>query len=384
MLPVAPSPEGSPRSWRIIMKLNSDMKQSQASHRGDVACRIDDGFVQWLSGANCSLAVTTYQAGKLLFLGWNGKPTLNARHFSRAMGMACRGEALALATDSEIHLFHQAPLLSEDLYPDTPNRYDTLYLERSTYHTGDVFCHDLAYTDKGLVFVNTRFSCISTLSNSFSFEPIWHPHFIQSVTPGDLCHLNGLAVRDGALYAATALGVSSTAEGWRNNKNSGGVVIDIDSNEIVLNGLAMPHSPRWHGDNLWVLNSGKGDLLRLSQKDGKVDHVCHLSSYLRGLAFHGETAIIGLCKIREKKVFGGLPIENEVDQLMCGIALIDLNSGCKIGTFEFTAGVEEIYDIHVLPGVSNATIYTSEHSIISGAFTAPEFSYWIRADDNQV
>lgn len=357
------------------------MAKQSNSTKGDVACRVDQAFTRWLAEANCSLAVTTYQAGKLLLIGWDGqRPTLNARHFPRAMGIDCHEGSLALATDSEVRLFRQASLLTEDLLPDQPGRYDALYLEQAIFHTGDVFSHDLAFTDQGLMFVNTRFSCIATVSADYHFEPVWKPSFIDTIVPGDLCHLNGLAVHHGRLQTVTALGRSDTPGGWREQKAGGGIVIDTASSEIVLSGLAMPHSPRWYRDELWVLNSGQGDLLRVSQDSGQADVVCHLPTYLRGLAFHGDTAIVGLCKIREKKVFGGLPIEREAEQLLCGIALVDLTRGNCLGTFEFTAGVEEIYDIRVLPGIGRATIYDREHPLTEGAFTAPEFSYWIRAE----
>ncbi|MCX7096960.1 MAG: TIGR03032 family protein [Methylococcales bacterium] len=354
------------------------------SVRGDVGCRVDTSFSQWLATANCSLAVTTYQAGKLLFLGWDGqRPTLNARNFQRAMGIDTRGDSLVLASDTEIRFFQNASVLADDFIPDQPSRYDALYLERSIFHTGDLFVHDLAFTHDGIVFVNTRFSCIAAVSHEYSFVPIWQPPFIKELMPGDLCHLNGLATLNDELKSATALGVSNTVGGWRENKASGGIVIDIPSNEIVLAGLSMPHSPRWYRDQLWLLNSGKGELLRLSKDGSTPEVICQLPAYLRGLAFYGDTAIVGLCRIREKTVFGGLPIDDKHTELLCGLALVDLNRGVCSGIFEFTEGVEEIYDIRVLPNIGKASIYPREHPMVEGAFTAPDFSYWIRPDEDQ-
>lgn len=357
------------------------MTTSKSSVKGDVACRSDSAFSKWLAEANCSLAITTYQAGKLLFLGWDGqRPTLNARNFQRVMGVDVQAESLVLASDSEIRCFQNAALLTTDFIPNQPDRYDALYLERAIYHTGDLFVHDLAYTNHGLAFVNTRFSCIATISHEYHFIPLWQPPFIKSIEPGDICHLNGLATSEGELKAVTALGVSTETGGWRAGKADGGIVIDVPSNEIILTNLSMPHSPRWYRDRLWLLNSGKGELLCLSPGDSQADVVCQLPTYLRGLAFHHDTAIVGLCKIREKKVFGGLPVEKDGSELLCGIALINLNQGVCTGIFEFTAGVEEIYDIRVLPGVGKASIYSREHPQTEGAFTAPDFSYWIRAE----
>lgn len=352
--------------------------------KDDVGCRVDAAFSHWLADANCSLAITTYQAGKLLFIGWDGKqPTLNARNFQRVMGIDTHDDSLVLASDTEIRFFQNTSLLADGFIPEQPGRYDALYLERTIFHTGNLFIHDLAFTHAGLAFVNTRFSCIAAVSHEYSFVPIWQPPFIDQIVPGDLCHLNGLGVLNGELKTATALGISTTEGGWRDNKACGGIVVDIPSNEIVLTGLSMPHSPRWYRDQLWLLNSGEGELLRLSKTDAKPEVVCRLPAYLRGLAFHGDMAIVGLCKIREKKVFGGLPIDDKHAELICGIALIDLNRGVCSGIFEFTAGVEEIYDIRVLPGISKASIYPREHPITEGAFTAPDFAYWIRSETNQ-
>lgn len=352
------------------------------SMKGDVSCRIDTSFSHWLAEADCSLAITTYQAGKLLFIGWDGKqPTLNARNFQRVMGIDSREGSLALAGDSEIRLFQNASILAEDFIPEQPGRYDALYLERTIFHTGDLFIHDLAFTNSGLAFVNTRFSCIAAISHDYHFTPVWQPPFIERIVPGDLCHLNGLGVLDGELKTATALGNTTTEGGWRENKANGGIVIDIPSNEIIVSGLSMPHSPRWYRDQLWLLNSGKGELLRVSEMGAKPEIVCQLPAYLRGLAFHGDMAIVGLCKIREKKVFGGLPIDDKHAELICGIALVDLNRGVCCGTFEFTAGVEEIYDIRVLSGIHKASIYPREHPMTEGAFTAPDFAYWIRPEE---
>src|SRR6185437_6862016 len=99
--------------------------------------------------------------------------------------------------------------------------------------------------------VNTRFSCLCTLHPDYSFVPQWRPPFITALAAEDRCHLNGLAIADGAPKYVTALG-------WRANKSQGGCVIDVGSGEIISRGLSMPHSPRWRGGRLWVLESGTG------------------------------------------------------------------------------------------------------------------------------
>ena len=94
------------------------------------------------------------------------------------------------------------------------------------------------------VFVNTLFSCLATVSDKGSFRPLWRPGFISALAPEDRCHLNGLAM-DGTRPAyVSAVSRSDVADGWRERRHDGGVVIDVASGEIVASGLSMPHSPR--------------------------------------------------------------------------------------------------------------------------------------------
>jgi uncharacterized protein (TIGR03032 family) len=168
--------------------------------------------------------------------------------------------------------------------------------------------------------------------------------------------LNGLAVEDGKPRYATALGETDTPAGWRPEKATGGCLIDIATDEVVVRGLAMPHSPRVHQDGLWLLNSGKAELLEVNRATGQTTTVAELPGYARGLAFHNNLAFIGLSRIRERSAFSGLPLDSRRDELKCGVAIVELTSGRVIATFEFCSGVEEIFDVQIvnarLPAIS--------------------------------
>jgi hypothetical protein len=88
-----------------------------------------------------------------------------------------------------------------------------------------------------------------------------------------------------------------------------------------------------------------------------------------------------MCQIREKHIFGGLTIQQKFNRLLSGVAVIDLQLGRLVGTFEFTAGCTEIYDVRFLPGPRNANILNSADETTRQAFTAPEFSYWLRPEN---
>jgi uncharacterized protein (TIGR03032 family) len=112
----------------------------------------------------------------------------------------------------------------------------------------------------------------------------------------------------------------------------------------------MPHSPRWDGRSLYVLNSGMGRLERIDLATGDREAVALVPGYARGLALHGDLAFIGLSRIRETAVFGHTPVAAHHAQLKCGLGIIELSTGNTLATLQFDNGVEEVFDVQVIPG----------------------------------
>lgn len=344
-----------------------------------VTCRASDDFAAWLSTLDGSLAVTTYQAGKLAFIGWRGnQPMLLMRDFDKPMGLAVSNGQLALATRNEVIFLANAPLLAAELDPKQPGHFDAIYLPRASFYTGDLNVHDVAFAGDDLWIVASRFCCLAGLSTTYCFVPRWKPPYLSEIVPEDRCHLNGLAVVGETAKYVTALGETDVVGGWREKKATGGVLIDVETNEILVRGLSMPHSPRWHADRLWLLNSGAGELLCYNPASGEAVVVAVLPAYLRGLCLIGKYAVVGMCQIREKHIFGGLPIQNRFKKLLCGVAVIDLQTGRTAGSFEFTSGCTEIYDVQFLSQVRTPNVLNSHDDVVREAFPAPDFSYWLR------
>ena len=350
-----------------------------------IQCVVDEGFTEWISRFPGTLALTTYQAGKLIFVGWDGRQvTLLPRNFDKPTGLAIAPASntspsmFALATKFGVTLFADAPALAGDVFQDQPTRYDALFLPRLTYHTGELSTHDLAYAADGLWLVNTRFSCLSRLSEAFNFVPLWKPPFVSEMVPEDRCHLNGLCVVDGLPRYVTCLGETDTVEGWRENRTTGGVIVDVQSGAILARGLSMPHSPRWHSGRLWFLNSGVGELCALDAASGESTIVCELPGYLRGLCLTDSFALVGLCQIREQHSFGGLPVQARCQNLKCGVAVIELESGRQIGLLEFTGGCTELFDIRMIVGPRRAMVMNLEREESRQAISTAGLSYWFR------
>ena len=309
-----------------------------------------DGLWQWLQDSRISLAFTTYQTNRLFLVGCKpeGRIAVNERLFDKPMGLYADHDRLIMATRYSIWQL-------ENRLADGEKHIgcDKLYVPSVSYTTGDLNVHDVVVDKNGqLLFINTDFSCLARLRTGYSFEPVWQPPFISQLKAEDRCHLNGLAMRGGEPAYITACSATNEPAGWRNRRIDGGIVMHIPSNEIIATGLSMPHSPRWYRDRLWLLNSGTGELGYLD--GGKFMAVTACSGFVRGLAFFGDYALVGLSKLRSK-TFGGLALEirlaAEQKTSQCGLVIIDINTGDIVHSLHIDGAVEELFDIVVLPNV---------------------------------
>jgi uncharacterized protein (TIGR03032 family) len=329
-----------------------------------------DNFAPVLRQLNVSLLVTTYQANKLLAVraGPAGLSTL-VRTFERPMGLAVDGPRIALGTRHSVWFFRNAPDIAPRVEP--AGQHDACYLPRSSHVTGDIGVHDLAWAGDELWVVNTRFSCLCTLDPDYSFVPRWRPPFVSALAAEDRCHLNGLAVVEGRPKYATALGETDTAGGWRANKAHGGCLVDVPGGEILTRGLSMPHSPRWHDGQLWLLESGTGRFLLVDPDTGKGEAVAELPGFARGLALVGPYAFVGLSKIRETSAMAGVPLAGRRAQLKCGVAAVDCRDGRLIALLEFQTAVEEIFDVQLVPGVRFPEVVGFQKEAVHHTFVVP-------------
>ena len=337
-----PTPNGSETN-------GAEQSVAAESSLREVRYEVSRDFPGVLNEMGISLLVSTYQAGKLVVIGANDAGlTLSFHNFDQAMGVAVSQRQIAVGGRSQIWFLRNASALAARL-DDGP--YDACYLARSSHFTDEIHGHELAWAENELWVVNTRFSCLCTLHEDYSFVPRWWPPFISGLAAEDRCHLNGLHMQSGKPKYVTAMSETDTATGWRPVKSNAGCLIDVPSGETIARGFAMPHSPRVHAERIWVLDSGRGQLTVVDPQTGHLQPVSQQPGYTRGLAFAGPYAFVGLSKVRESSTFGGVPIAEQPEQLKCAVVAIDLRTGQRVGYFEFMSGVEEIFDVRVLAGM---------------------------------
>lgn len=297
-----------------------------------------------------SLVVSTYQAGKVILVRADGK-ALNThfRTFAKPMGIAADQNRLTIGGSNTVWDYRNMPAVAQKLEP--VGKHDACYLPRRIHVTGDIDIHELAYThDHELWLVNTRFCCLCTLDAEHSFVPRWRPPFVSALAPEDRCHLNGLCIVNGRPKYVTALAETDTAGGWRAHKARGGLLIDIETNEILLRGLSMPHSPRWYQNQLWILESGEGSLAQVDLQQQTWRTVAQVPGFTRGIDFYGPLAFIGLSQVRESATFSGIPLVQRLKERTCGVWVVHIETGHTLGFLRFEAGVQEIFAVQVLPG----------------------------------
>ena len=312
-------------------------------------------LTSWMADQKVSLLFTTYQTGKLFLIGLapDGRLSIFERTFNRCMGMTVHDDALYISTLYQLWRFENF------LRPgETHEGYDRLFVPISAHTTGDLDIHDVAVdVDGSVLFVNTLFGCLATIHPKYSFVPLWKPPFITTLAAEDRCHLNGLALENGKPRYLTAVSQTNVADSWRDRRSDGGVVMDMweKGEPIVTTGLSMPHSPRVYRDNLWILNSGMGYFGYVDRQQKLLKQVTFCPGYLRGMAFVGDYAVVGLSRPRQNKTFSGLPLDDNLkknkSEARCGLQVININRGEVVHWLQIEGIVEELYDVSILPNV---------------------------------
>ncbi|MDF1778051.1 MAG: TIGR03032 family protein [Rhizobiaceae bacterium] len=326
----------------------------------DTTYSVSGGLLARLARLDISIAFTSYQSGLLYFIGRNGEGGINVHQSAmpKPMGLCMdsgsAGSGLTMSSSYQIMRLENI-LQGNQRINDA---FDACYVPRTIHVTGNLDAHDVGIDENGrVIFVNTRFNCLATTSARHSFEVVWRPPFITALVDEDRCHLNGLAMENGKPRYVTAVSRSNTIDGWRDRRASGGIVIDVQTNEIVCTGLSMPHSPRMHDGQLWLLNAGTGELgtvVATPEGSYQFEAKAFCPGFLRGLSFHGNLAFVGLSKPRYNR-FEGLELDQRLSDAdsepWCGVQVIDLNTGSCVDWFRIDGTISELYDVEVVPGV---------------------------------
>ncbi|HET8681590.1 MAG TPA: DUF4915 domain-containing protein [Micromonosporaceae bacterium] len=110
----------------------------------------------------------------------------------------------------------------------------------------------------------------------------------------DSWHLNSL-FRHGERLLVSAFGQFFRRRGWDvAGRPASGCLVDVETGELLLDGLAAPHNPVF-ADGAWlVCNSAAGELVEIDPDGGRVRRRLDLPGWPRGLVVAGDRLFVGL------------------------------------------------------------------------------------------
>jgi len=327
---------------------------------GGVQSATTESFTDVLAQIHASVLVSAPEAGAVVTLRRaGGSLNTHLAPLPGPSGVAARAGRLAIGTPTGVAGHRDVPMARNRLGGNI--RRDSCFVPSDFQVTGDVGVSELAYAGDELWLVATRFSCLATLDGRHSFVPRWQPPFVTELAAEDRCHLNGVCVVQDEVRYVTALGATDRPGGWRDGVDSGGVVVDVRDGRTVASGLAVPFSPRWHGNRLWVLLARQGALATVDPGTGAIETVARVPGFARGLAFHDRLAFVGVSALR------GAP----AGERRTGVWAIDLTTGATVAFLEFSGGIDQIADVQLLPATAFPEIVAADSDAARNAFLLP-------------
>ena len=224
---------------------------------------------------------------------------------------------------------------------------------RTRYFPGSLYLHDLALVGGRLHANAVGRNAVVRLGDGGRADPVWWPRTIECAGKPDFSRnylqLNSIAagrtVRT-SFFSASAEHPSARRPGHRNFPVDGrGVVFSGGTGVPVIRGLTRPHSARLRNGELWVLNSGYGEIGH--GEGGRFTAVAQLGGWTRGLCFHGDYAFVATSRVipRFWRYAPGL----DARRSSCGVHALDLRTGKVVASLLWPRG-NQIFAVEALPG----------------------------------
>jgi uncharacterized protein (TIGR03032 family) len=233
--------------------------------------------------------------------------------------------------------------------PDVSGR--PLVPVRSRTYRGSLYLHDLALIGGRLYGNAVGQNAVVQLDEDGHVAPVWWPTAIERDGTPDFgrnyLQLNSIAAGqtvEGSFFSASAERPSARRPGHLNFPVDGrGVVFSGETREPIARGLTRPHSARLRRGELWVLNSGYGEIGRVV--DGAFEPVARLPGWTRGLCFHGDHAFVATSRVipRFHQYAPGLDERRSV----CGVHAVDLKTATVTASLSWPMG-NQIFAVELL------------------------------------
>jgi len=299
----------------------------------------DKGWKETLRRLGVTLLVTREYEHLLLALGPKETTWLPLPHPS------------GLAADRGRGTVHVACTRNPNLLMELKG--DTLLPRRIRCLPGYLYLHDLALIGGTLHGNSVGQNAIVRLDYDRGAERVWWPKCIEKkgkpLFGRNHLQLNSIAagktLRD-SFFSASSDRVRKQVPGDQDFPvDQKGVIFSGRTREPIARGLTRPHSARFHGKDLWVDNSGYGEVGRV--REGRFEPFARLEGWTRGLCFVGDVLFVGVSKVLPR--FTAYAPGLNLRQSRCGVAAIDLSSGRILGRITWPHG-NQIFAIDWMKG----------------------------------
>lgn len=322
--------------------------------------RVTGRFWQTLAEAGITVLLTREYENLVLALSAPaGKPRVSWMALPHPSGLAVdlkRGRVHVAATRNPNLVLDLAPLQGLQARADSPGPRalpaKPLWPVRARYYPGSCYIHDLALIGGRLHANAVGDNAVLQLPDAGGYKHAWWPRSIDSARGPrfgrNYLQLNSIAAgKDlaGSYFTASTAKPGARRPGQLGFKVDGqGVVFQGRSREPWARGLTRPHSARLHKGELWVANSGYGEV-GVAQEGGFLP-LAGLPGWTRGLALHGSLVLAGTSRVipRFKAYAPGL----DLSRSRCALHLLDLASGRSRGSLEWPWG-NQIFAVEAVP-----------------------------------
>lgn len=340
------------------------MSENKSSDK-NIDFEISRNFNTWLSQENCSIICTSYKTNLVFTFSRvnNNNITVWCSKYERPMELCVENKLIHLGTQLGIVSFINNT--DESITKDgvTKIKYNHNYVANNFKITGDIDIHDIYVLNNTTYFVSSQLNsiCIIKPETKFkNFEIFWTPAFItknkhNKIPFEDRCHLNSCCVVNNKIKYAAMMSDSDILGGWRDNRVGGGLIVDVETDEIICSNLCMPHSLNYYNNKLYVLDSGTGRFgyidFDVQDTNNRFVEITFIPGFLRGLKFINNYAVIGSSLDRHEKVFSELPLSSIMKEKKiapkCGVKIVNINTGDIVHSIELK-NVIEIYGIGIV------------------------------------
>ncbi len=284
------------------------------------------------------------------------RPHITYLHLPHPNGMCIdeKNSSLSIASTRNPNVVFEFAPCSESMTKEklSGNQEGVLLPQRAQFFPGCLYIHDLARIGDDLYANAVGLNAVVRLPNRGNPELVWWPRCIDTKTGPriDKNYLQLNSIAPGKSLAQSFFSASAAQPGRRRPGHLNfpvdrrGVIFAGATREVIGVGLTRPHSARLRNGEIWVDNSGYGQVGRIV--NGKFESNFQLSGWTRGLYFHNDLAFVATSRVlpRYRHYAPGLDSE----KCESGVHVLDLKTGRVLGSLLWPRG-NQIFAIEGMP-----------------------------------